>query len=137
MVKECLEDYMVLKYIQQNGQEGQNTSQKKITAEEVMPLIQLFPTSSVFYIVYAMAVENNKLKIAAFLKCIQLDRESPISVDLLASLFLKEKDYITACKLFLKSLEIDLFSTKSYVGLSICLYVLIGDCIKKGDPESN
>lgn len=51
-----------------------------------------------------MAIKNIKLKIAAFLKCIQLDRESPISVDLLASLYLKEKDYLTACKLFLKSL---------------------------------
>jgi len=60
--------------------------------------------STVFYIVYGMAVKENKLKIAAFLKCIQLDRESSISVDLLASLFLKEKDYVTSCKLFLKSL---------------------------------
>jgi hypothetical protein len=51
-----------------------------------------------------MVVKDSKLKIAAFLKCIQIDKESPISVDLLASLFLKEKDYLTACKLFLKSL---------------------------------
>jgi hypothetical protein len=99
-----------------------------------LPLIQLFPTSSVFYIVYGMAVKETKLKISAFLKCIQLDRESPISVDLLASLFLKEKDYLTACKLFLKSLEIDLFNPKSYIGLCTCLYVLIGTSIKRGNP---
>jgi hypothetical protein len=79
-----------------------------------------------------MAVADTKQKISAFLKCIQLDRESPISVDLLASLFLKEKDYVTACKLFLKSLEIDLFNTKSYVGLCTCLYVVIGAAIKRG-----
>lgn len=88
--------------------------------------------SNVLYIVYGMLVKETKLKISAFLKCIQLDKESPISVDLLASLFLKEKDYITACKLFLKSLEIDLFNTKSYIGLCTCLFVLIGASVKRG-----
>lgn len=73
--------------MKQNSEDS--TGEGRITAENVLPLIQLFPTSSVFYIVYAMAVEETKLKIAAFLKCIQLDRESPISIDLLASLFLK------------------------------------------------
>lgn len=134
IVKECLEDYYVLLYMRQNSG-SDSLEQKKISAEAVMPLIQLFPTSSVFYIVYGMAVTETKLKIAAFLKCIQLDRQSPISVDLLASLFLKQKDYLTACKLFLKSLEIDLFNPKSYIGLCTCLYVLIGCSIKRGAPE--
>lgn len=129
LVKECLEDYYVLRYIQEvNGGEIGNP----ISAEEIMPLIQLFPQSTVFYIVYGMCVADNKLKIASFLKCIQLNRESPISVDLLASLYLKEKDYLTACKLFLKSLEIDLFNPKSYIGLCNCLFVLIGSAIQKG-----
>jgi tetratricopeptide (TPR) repeat protein len=129
-VKECLEDYYVLKYMEENMGSGKRSG--KMVAENILPLIQLFPTSSVFYIVYGMAVEDTKLKIAAFLKCIQIDRESPISVDLLASLYLKEKDYLTACKLFLKSLEIDLFNTKSYVGLCTCLYVLIASSMKRG-----
>jgi hypothetical protein len=79
IVKECLEDYYVLKYMDQQ-QVGGASMKQKMSAESVMPLIQLFPSSNVFYIVYGMVVEDTKLKIAAFLKCIQLDRESPISV---------------------------------------------------------
>jgi hypothetical protein len=50
-----------------------------------MSLIQQFPRSTVFYIIYGMVVKDSKLKTASFLKCIQLDKESPISIDLLAS----------------------------------------------------
>ena len=115
-MKECLEDYYVLKYIKEFNEgtpiraenEGNSIRAENegnsIRADELMPLIQMFPQSTVFYIVYGMCVKENKMKISAFLKCIQLNRESPISVDLLASLYLKEKDYLTACKLFLKSL---------------------------------
>ena len=39
-----------------------------------MPLIQLFPKSTIFYIVYGMATKDIKLKTASFLKCIQLDK---------------------------------------------------------------
>lgn len=45
-----------------------------------------------------------KLQTAAFLKVIQLDKESTISIDILASLYLKQKNYLAAAKLFLKSL---------------------------------
>ena len=131
LVKQCLEDYYVLKYINNFDKEVQN-KEYLISHQEMMPLIQLFPQSTVFYIVYGMCVPENKLKIASFLKCIQINRESPISVDLLASLYLKEKDYLTACKLFLKSLEIDLFNPKSYIGLCNCLFVMIGNAIGKG-----
>lgn len=134
LVKECLEDYYVLKYINNFDKEVQS-KEYLISHQEMMPLIQLFPQSTVFYIVYGMCVPENKLKIASFLKCIQINRESPISVDLLASLYLKEKDYLTACKLFLKSLEIDLFNPKSYIGLCNCLFVMIGNAIGKGTKE--
>lgn len=56
-------------------------------------------------------------------------------MDLLASLYLKEKDYLTACKLFLKSLEIELFNPKCYVGLCICLFAIIGRCYENPSSE--
>ena len=69
------------------------------------------------------------MKTAAFLKCIQLDKESPISIDLLASLYLKQKNYLAATKLFLKSLEMDILNSKCYLGLSICLFGIIGKVV--------
>jgi len=67
-------------------------------------MIQLFPRSSIFYIIYGMCSKDLKLKTASFLKCIQMDKESTVSIDILASLYLKQKNYLAAAKLFLKSL---------------------------------
>lgn len=94
--------------------------------KEIMPFIQIFPRSTIFYIIFGMSTSDLKLKTAAFLKCIQLDKESPISIDLLASLYLKQKNYLAAAKLFLKSLEMNILSSKCYLGLSICLFCIIG-----------
>ncbi len=82
-----------------------------------------------------MSTSDLKLKTAAFLKCIQLDKESPISIDLLASLYLKQKNYLAAAKLFLKSLEMNILSSKCYLGLSICLFCIIGKSISTKDEE--
>jgi hypothetical protein len=69
-----------------------------------MLMLQMFPKSTTFYIIYGMNTTDIKHKTASFLKCIQLDKESSISIDILASLYLKQKNYLAACKLFLKSL---------------------------------
>jgi hypothetical protein len=86
IARECLEDYHILLYLHCSSEKN---SEYTITSEKIMPLIQMFPMSTPFYIVYGMTVEDLKLKIASFIKCIQIDKESPISVDLLASLYLK------------------------------------------------
>jgi len=70
----------------------------------MLHMVQLFPRSSIFYILLGMIAGDVKLKTAAFLRCIQLDKESAISIDILASLYLKQKNYLAAVKLFLKSL---------------------------------
>lgn len=88
-------------------------------------MLQIFPRSSVMLILYGMVTEDVKLKTAAFLKCIQLDKESTISIDIFASLYLRQKNYMAAAKLFLKSLEIDILNVKCYLGLAICLFCLI------------
>jgi hypothetical protein len=126
MVKESLEDFFVVKYI---------SDPSGLNEKELMPLIQLFPRSTVFYIIFGMSTSDIKLKTAAFLKCIQLDKESPISIDLLGSLYLKQKNYLAATKLFLKSLEMDILNSKCYLGLSICLFCIIGQSISTKDED--
>ena len=67
-------------------------------------MITLFPRSSTLYVLFGSVAADIKLKTASFLKVIQLDKESAISMDILASLYLKQKNYLAATKLFLKSL---------------------------------
>jgi len=55
-------------------------------------------------VLFGSITADLKLQTAAFLKVIQLDKESTISIDILASLYLKQKNYLAAAKLFLKSL---------------------------------
>ncbi len=45
---------------------------------------------------------------------------------MLGSLYLKQKNYLSAIKLFLKSLEIDVLNIKSYLGLTVCLFCVLG-----------
>lgn len=118
---EGLEDYCLISIIFSKYE----VSESLITTDFVIKLIQIFPKSTIFYIVYGVLTDSNNKKIAAFLKCIQMDKDSPVSVDLLACLYLKYSDYVTACNLFLKALEIDLFSPKSYIGLCTCLFSLV------------
>lgn len=67
-------------------------------------MICLFPRSSTLSVLFGSITADIKLKTASFLKVIQLDKESSISMDILASLYLKQKNYLAAAKLFLKSL---------------------------------
>ena len=46
-------------------------------------------------------------------------------MDILASLYLKQKNYLAASKLFLKSLDTDILNPKCYLGLASCLFCLI------------
>jgi tetratricopeptide (TPR) repeat protein len=96
-----------------------------INEEEVLHMLQLFPRSSALLVLFGMISSDLQRKTAAFLKCIQMERESSISIDILASLYLKQKNYLPAAKLFLKSLEVDLLNVKCYLGLAICLFCLI------------
>ncbi len=91
-----------------------------------MKLIGIFPQNSALYIVLGMISTETHFKKAAFLKCIQIDPESSLSVNLLASLYLKEKDYFNSSKLYLKSLELSLINPQANMGLSICFFSLIG-----------
>lgn len=88
-------------------------------------MMSIFPRSSTLCVLFGCATKDLKLQTASFLKVIQLDKESSISMDILASLYLKQKNYLAAAKLFLKSLEKDVLSTKCYLGLAICLFCLI------------
>jgi tetratricopeptide (TPR) repeat protein len=97
--------------------------------DELLNMVGLFPRSNAFYILLGMVSADVKIKTAAFLKCIQLDKESSISIDILASLYLKQKNYLAAAKLFLKSLELDILNPKCYLGLAICLFCLISRAI--------
>ena len=67
-------------------------------------MLSLFPRSSTLCVLVGSVVEDPRLKAGAFLKVIQLDKESAVSMDILASLELKQKNYLAAAKLFLKSL---------------------------------
>lgn len=78
-----------------------------------------------------MVTTDLSRRTSAFIKCIQLDRDSPISVDLLASLYLQQRKYLSACKLFLKSLELNILNSKCYLGLAICLFCLITHTLKE------
>jgi hypothetical protein len=88
-------------------------------------MMSIFPRSSTLCVLFGCVTKDLKLQTASFLKVIQLDKESSISMDILASLYLKQKNYLAAAKLFLKSLEKDVLSTKCYLGLAICLFCLI------------
>lgn len=88
-------------------------------------MICLFSRSSTLSVLFGSITTDVKLKTASFLKVIQLDKESAISMDILASLYLKQKNYLAAAKLFLKSLETDVLNPKCYLGLAICLFCLI------------
>lgn len=66
---EGLEDYCVVEII---CKKHSNPVEITINADFLLKLIQIFPKSTIFYIVYGVLTENNKQKIAAFLKCIQM-----------------------------------------------------------------
>ena len=85
LLMEGFEDYCIVSVICSKY----STKDSLINTDFVIQLIQVFPKSTIFYIVYGVLTENNKQKISAFLKCIQMDKDSPISVDLLACLYLK------------------------------------------------
>lgn len=56
-------------------------------------------------------------------------------MDILASLYLKQKNYLAAAKLFLKSLETDILNPKCYLGLAICLFCLIVRSVEEADKR--
>jgi hypothetical protein len=49
-------------------------SKEKILEDELLHMLEIFPRSSVLLILFGMVTANVKLKTAAFLKCIQLDK---------------------------------------------------------------
>ena len=90
-----------------------------------MQMVTLFPRSASLYVLLGASSTSVKVRTACFMRVIQLDKESTISMDILASLYLKQKNYLAAAKLFMKSLEKDVLNTKCYVGLAVCLFCLI------------
>ena len=97
--------------------------------------MSLFPRSATFCVLLGSVTNDVKLKTASFLKVIQLDKESSISMDILASLYLKQKNYLAAAKLFMKSLETDILNPKCYLGLAICLFCLIVRAVEEEDTH--
>lgn len=66
--------------------------------------MELFPESPILYILYGIMESNLEKKTGAFLKCIQIDKNNPVSIDYLAYLYLKKKNLLGATKLYLKSI---------------------------------
>lgn len=66
-------------------------------------------------------VDDLRSKVGAFLKCVQLDPQNPISLYFLANLYLEEGKYLPAIQLYLKGIESNPLDMKSYYGLSLCL----------------
>jgi hypothetical protein len=75
-------------------------------------------------------------KTGAFLKCIQIDKFNPVSIDYLAYLYLKNKNILGATKLYLKSIELNPFNLKSYIGLTIALFTIATRCLSSPSAES-
>jgi hypothetical protein len=123
-IRECLEDYYIVRGLSKSPSE-----------DEILHILSLFPKSSTLCVIFGSVTENMKLKTASFLKVIQLDKESTISMDILASLYLKQKNYLAAAKLFLKSLETDVLNSKCYIGLAICLFCLIVRAVEEGEKS--
>jgi tetratricopeptide (TPR) repeat protein len=66
-------------------------------------------------------IDDQKKKIGAFLKCIQLDQHNPISLYFLANVYIESNRFLPAIQLYLKGIEANPLDIKSYYGLVLCL----------------
>ena len=110
-----MEDYYIVRHL----------AGKSASEDELIDIIRFMPRSPTLYILLGIIITNVKTRTAAFLRCIQLDKESVVSIDILACLYLKQQNYLAAAKLFLKSLELDVLNAKCYLGLAVCLCCVV------------
>ena len=107
----------------------------ELNKSQIIVLLQLFPDSSILYIMYGVMEENNEMKVGAFLKCVQIDQYNPVSIYFLANMYLKQGRYLPATKLYLKGIETNPFDMKSYYGLVLCLFSMSVKALAEGGQE--
>ena len=71
MVKEAIQDLVVFSYIAKHSYKDELL---KLDKEQLLSLLQLFPDSSILYIMYGVMEKDTAVKVGAFLKCLQIDQ---------------------------------------------------------------
>lgn len=111
---QAIEDLAVFMYLKEGS----------VSKKHLLRMLELFHESSLLYILYGTMEADPVLKTGAFLKCIQLDKQSSVAIEYLAYLYLKNRNVVAAAKLYLKSVELNPLNLKAYIELTILLFTL-------------